>query len=200
MEVRAIYKYARCSAFKAREITRAIQGMPVEQALDYLTFTPRKAARLVEKTLKSAMANAENNEDMDRSELVIKEAVVGEGPTIKRFRARARGSAARIRKRTSHIRVIVTDELDAWKLKDRADMDDNTARRSRKKSKARAQQPATAGGGEAADVDADDELERMNAEAEAELEAEEQAEVAAETDAETSEPTDTAESEEKPKE
>jgi large subunit ribosomal protein L22 len=197
MEVRAIYKYARCSAFKAREITRAIQGMPVEQALDYLTFTPRKAARLVEKTLKSAMANAENNEDMDRSELVIKEAVVGEGPTIKRFRARARGSAARIRKRTSHIRIIVTDELDAWKLKDRADLDDDANRRSRKKSKARAQQPATAGGAEA---EADDELERMNAEAEAELAAEEQADAAAETDAETSEPTDTAESEEKPKE
>ncbi len=190
MEVRAIYKYARCSAFKAREITRCIQGMPVEQALDYLTFTPRKAARLVEKTLKSAIANAENNEDMDRSSLVVKEAVVGEGPTIKRFRARARGSAARIRKRTSHIRILVTDDVEAWKRKDKADLEEeNGRRRRRKSSKAGVQAPAQGAAAAAAEVDEDlDELERANLEAEEELAAEEQADAAAETDAETSEP------------
>lgn len=112
MEVKSIYRGAKISAFKAREVTREIQGLPVAQALDILAFTPRKAAALVEKTLRSAIANAENNNNLRADSLVVKEAVVGEGPTMKRFRPKARGSAGPILKRTSHIRVIVTDDIE----------------------------------------------------------------------------------------
>ena len=111
MEVRSIYKYARISPFKAREVTREIQGLPVSAALDLLAFTPKKAAFLINKTLKSAIANAENNANLKPDGLVVKEAVVGEGPTFKRIMARARGSASQILKRTSHIRIVLTDEI-----------------------------------------------------------------------------------------
>lgn len=112
MQIKAIYRGARISAFKCREVTREIQGLPVTAALDILTFTPRKAARLVEKTLKSAIANAENNNDLRADRLTVQEAVVGEGMTIKRFQPKARGSAGPIRKRTSHIRITLTDEIE----------------------------------------------------------------------------------------
>jgi large subunit ribosomal protein L22 len=112
MNVISTTKYARISAFKAREVTRAIQGLPVSAALDLLAFTPRKAAALISKTLKSAIANAENNNNLRAEALVVREAVVGEGPTLKRFQPKARGSAGPIRKRTSHIRIIVTDEIE----------------------------------------------------------------------------------------
>jgi len=111
MEVRSTYKYARISPFKAREVTREIQGLPVSAALDLLAFTPKKAAFLIAKTLKSAIANAENNANLKPDGLVVKEAVVGEGPTLKRIMARARGSASGILKRTSHIRIVLSDEI-----------------------------------------------------------------------------------------
>src|SRR4051794_22791486 len=111
MEVRSIYRYARISAFKVREVTREIQGLPVAAALDVLAFTPKKAAFLIGKTLKSAVANAENNANLKVDTLVVKEAVAGEGPTLKRIMARARGSASGILKRTSHIRIVLTDEI-----------------------------------------------------------------------------------------
>lgn len=111
MQVKSIYKYAKISAFKAREVTREIQGLPVSAALDIVMFSPKKAAVLIAKTLKSAVANAENNNDLRAENLVVKEAVVGEGATIKRSRPRARGSASPIRKRTAHIRIILTDEI-----------------------------------------------------------------------------------------
>jgi large subunit ribosomal protein L22 len=111
MEVRSIYKYARISAFKVREVTREIQGLPVSAALDLLAFTPKKASFLIGKTLKSAVANAENNANLKLDGLVVKEATVGEGPTIKRIMARARGSASGILKRTSHIRIVLSDEI-----------------------------------------------------------------------------------------
>src|ERR1700758_4888055 len=111
MEVRSTYKYARISPFKVREVTREIQGLPVSAALDVLAFTPKNAAFLIGKTLKSAVANAENNANLKVGGLVVKEAVVGEGPTLKRIMARARGSASRILKRTSHIRIVLTDEI-----------------------------------------------------------------------------------------
>jgi len=111
MQVISIYKYAKISAFKAREVTREIQGLPVAAALDVLAFTPRKAASLVAKTLKSAVANAENNNNLRVDKLVVKEAVVGEGPTAKRSQPKARGSAGPILKRTSHIRIVLTDEV-----------------------------------------------------------------------------------------
>ncbi len=111
MERIAITKYVRISPFKAREVTRLIQGKPAVLAMNMVALIPKKAARLVEQTLKSAIANAENDvkEGVDRSRLFVKEAVIGEGPTMKRFRPKARGSAGRIRKRTSHIRIIVSD-------------------------------------------------------------------------------------------
>src|SRR4051812_42825222 len=111
MEVRSIYRYAKISAFKVREVTREIQGLPVAAALDLLAFTPKKAAFLINKTLKSAIANAENNANLKADALVVKEAVVGEGPTMKRMMPRARGSGSRILKRTSHIRIILSDEI-----------------------------------------------------------------------------------------
>jgi large subunit ribosomal protein L22 len=111
MEVRSTYKYARISPFKVREVTREIQGLPVSAALDLLAFTPKKAAFLIGKTLKSAIANAENNANLKPDGLVVKEATVGEGPTFKRIMARARGSASRILKRTSHIRIVLSDEI-----------------------------------------------------------------------------------------
>src|SRR4029077_9065158 len=110
MEVRSIHRYARISPFKAREVTREIQGLPVSAALDVLAFTPKKAALLINQTLKSAIANAENNANLKVDGLVVKEAVVGEGPTIKRMKTRARGSGAQILKRTSHIRIVLTYE------------------------------------------------------------------------------------------
>src|ERR1700738_1180797 len=111
MEIRSIQKNARISPFKAREVTREIQGLPVSAALDLLAFTPKKAAFLIGKTLKSAVANAENNANLKVDGLVVKEAVVGEGPTMKRRGARAGESASRIVKRPSHIRIVLTDEI-----------------------------------------------------------------------------------------
>jgi large subunit ribosomal protein L22 len=111
MEVKSTYRYARISPFKVREVTREIQGLPVSAALDLLSFTPKKAAFLIGKTLKSAIANAENNANLKPDGLVVKEATVGEGPTLKRIMARARGSASRILKRTSHIRIVLSDEI-----------------------------------------------------------------------------------------
>ena len=113
MEATAISKYVRISPFKARQVTRLIQGKPVPEALGLVQVIPRKAARLVGKTLRSAVANAENDEHGDAvaaDDLVVKEAVIGEGPTMKRWRPKARGMAGRINKRTSHIRITVTDE------------------------------------------------------------------------------------------
>ncbi len=112
MQIKSIYRGARISAFKCREVTREIQGLPVAAALDILAFTPKKAATLVAKTLKSAIANAENNNNLRADKLVVQEATVGEGPTFKRFQPKARGSAGPIRKRTSHIRIILTDEIE----------------------------------------------------------------------------------------
>ena len=107
MQVKSSYKFARISAFKAREVTRAIQGLPATDALDILRFTPKKAALLVIKTLKSAIANAENNNSLVATDLFVKEAFVDEGPTMKRWRFRAMGRVYRVRKRTSHITVAV---------------------------------------------------------------------------------------------
>jgi large subunit ribosomal protein L22 len=112
MQVRSTYRFARISAFKAREVTREIQGLPASDALNMLRFVPKKAAGLVRKTLVSAVANAENNNNLNVANLVVQEAVVGEGPTSKRFQPKARGSAGPIRKRTSHIRIILTDEIE----------------------------------------------------------------------------------------
>ncbi|MGJ8677653.1 MAG: 50S ribosomal protein L22 [Akkermansiaceae bacterium] len=120
MEVKSTYKYARISPKKARDVARAIQGMPVSAALDVLAYTPRKAALLISKTLKSAVANAENNHDLIADDLTIKESTVGDGPTLKRFKPRARGSAGAILKRSSHIFITLTDELDIEEPRERS--------------------------------------------------------------------------------
>lgn len=111
MEVLSVLRGARISAFKARELTREIQGLPASAALDLVAFSSKKAAVMVGKTLKSAIANAENNNDLRVDTLVVKEATVGEGPTMKRVKSRARGSASTIRKRTAHIRIVLTDDI-----------------------------------------------------------------------------------------
>lgn len=110
MDVTSTYKFARISARKARDVAREIQGLPVSDALDILTFTPRKAADLIGKTLKAAMADAENNFELALDALFVKEATIGEGPTFRRWKPRARGSAAPVRKRTSHIRIVLSDQ------------------------------------------------------------------------------------------
>lgn len=107
MQVKSIYKYARMSSQKAREVTRAITGMPVSQALSVLDFTPKKAAFLIGKTLRSAIANAEHNHDLDVEEFIVQSAVATDGPALKRIMPRARGSAAAIKKRMCHITVII---------------------------------------------------------------------------------------------
>lgn len=107
MEVTSTTKFVRLSPKKARDVAREIQGLPVSNALDILTFTPKKAAQLIAKTLKTAIADAENNFSLDTNTLVIKQAVIGAGPTMRRFMPRAKGSAGPILKRTSHISITL---------------------------------------------------------------------------------------------
>lgn len=110
MEVKAITKYVRISPEKARHVARLLPGKKVREALAVVDLSPRKAARLFGKTLRSAIANAENNNDLDRDALIVKTATADPGPTLKRFRPKARGMAGRICKRTSHLTVVLTDE------------------------------------------------------------------------------------------
>ena len=110
MEVKAVHKYARSSAQKARLVADQVRGMPVQKALDLLQFSPRKAAALIRKVVLSAVANAENNNSLDVDSLVIAKIMVDEGPSLKRIMPRAKGRADRIVKRTSHITVIVAEK------------------------------------------------------------------------------------------
>lgn len=107
MEVKSTTKFVRLSPQKARDVAREIQGLPVSSALDILTYTPKKAAVLIGKTLKTAIADAENNFSLDTNSLVVKEAVIGAGPTLRRYSPRAKGSAGPILKRTSHISITL---------------------------------------------------------------------------------------------
>jgi large subunit ribosomal protein L22 len=109
MDVKAEHRYAKISAFKVREVTREIQGLPAEQALEIVRLIPKKASRLIGKVLASAIANAENNNNLRAANLIIKQAVAGEGPTMKRMHTRARGGGARINKRTAHIKITLTE-------------------------------------------------------------------------------------------
>ena len=105
---KATAKTVRIPARKARLVIDLIRCKSVAEALGILKFTPRSGAFLVEKVLKSAIANAENNFDLDVEDLYVSEAYANEGPTLKRFRPRAKGSASPINKRTSHITVVVS--------------------------------------------------------------------------------------------
>ncbi len=101
--VTAKSKYIRQSPYKLRLVLNLIRGLPVSEALDILKFTKRKASDEITKVIQSAMANAENNFGLDSNDLYISKAIADEGPTLKRFRPRARGRAGRINKRTSHL-------------------------------------------------------------------------------------------------
>jgi len=106
----ATAKTVRIAARKVRLVIDLIRGKSVAEALAILQFTPRGASPVVAKVLNSAIANAENNFDLDRQDLVVSEAYVNEGATLKRFRPRAKGSASPINKRTSHITVVVSEK------------------------------------------------------------------------------------------
>jgi len=106
--VRAQAKYVRSSARKARLVCDHIRGKSVEEARAILAFTPRAVARDWSKVLESAVANAEHNNELDGEDLIVKAAHADEGPTLKRFRPRAMGRATPIRKRTSHLTILLT--------------------------------------------------------------------------------------------
>jgi large subunit ribosomal protein L22 len=110
MEVKASAKYIRISPQKVHILLGAIKGKPVENALNILKFMPQKAAGILEKVIRSAVANADQHPDVDIDLLVVRDVVAHQGPVLKRWRARARGRAARILKRTSHITVILSEE------------------------------------------------------------------------------------------
>ena len=113
MEAKAIARYVRVSPRKARIVVDLIRGKSVVRAREILAFTNRGVAETVEQTLNSAVANAENQHHERPESLVVKTAYVDEGPTLKRIRPRAKGSASRINKRTSHITIIVAPREEA---------------------------------------------------------------------------------------
>jgi large subunit ribosomal protein L22 len=104
---RAVARHVRISPMKARRVVNLVRGLPAKEALTVLQFAPQAASEAVYKVVASAIANAENNERLDPDALLVSEAYVDEGPTLKRFRPRAQGRAFRIRKRTCHITVMV---------------------------------------------------------------------------------------------
>lgn len=110
MEAKAVAKYIRISPRKARQVMDLIRGKNVRDAHAILKFTPNKGAELIEKVLTSAVSNAEHNYEMDIDSLVVSRCYVDEGPTLKRFKPRAMGRADAIRKRTSHITVMVSEK------------------------------------------------------------------------------------------
>jgi len=144
MQIHSTTKYAHISAFKAREVAREIQGLPVAAALDIVAFSPKKAAVLIGKTLKSAIANAENNANLRADTLFVKEATIGEGPTAKRFQPKARGSAGPILKRSSHIRIVVSDGVETAKSQPKAAKAAKPAKPAKAKKTAGAEKPAKA--------------------------------------------------------
>ncbi len=109
----AVARFVRVTPLKARRVVDLVRGLPVEEALALLRFAPQAVAETVFKTLESAVVNAETVEDLDRRDLRVSTVRVDEGPTLKRFRPRAQGRAYRIRKRTSHITVVVTPRPEA---------------------------------------------------------------------------------------
>ncbi len=110
MKAHATAKYVRHSPYKVRRVLDLVRGLPVDEARVVLEFTNRRATEPIMKTLNSAVANAEHNLALDEDELFVMEAYANEGPTLKRYRPRARGRATQIRKRTCHITIVVADE------------------------------------------------------------------------------------------
>jgi len=110
MDVQAVGKYIRISPQKVRKLAGQIKGKAVGEALNILSFMPQKSARIVRKIINSAAANADHNNKLDIDDLIISNLMVDQGPTLKRFKARARGRGSRILKRTSHITVILAEK------------------------------------------------------------------------------------------
>ena len=114
MEAKAEAKYVRISPRKVRQVIDLIRGKNATEAMNILKFTPRRASGIIEKVLKSALANAKQKPDLDSEvKLSVVRAFVGQGPVMKRFRPRAMGRASRVHKRTSHITVVVGDKTSA---------------------------------------------------------------------------------------
>jgi len=111
MEVKAITRNVRISPDKGRDLARAITGKSVGAAIRIVQFSPRKAATILSQTLKSAMANAQHNNQLDVDKLSVKRCVFDEGPRMRRFWPRARGSASPIEKQFSHVTVVLTDDV-----------------------------------------------------------------------------------------
>ena len=110
MQAKAVAKTVRIAPRKARMVVDLIRGKQVGEAVAILKHTPKAVSPIVEKVLNSAIANAEHNYEMDAENLLIKEAYVDEGPTLKRFRPRAQGRASQINKRTSHITIVLSEK------------------------------------------------------------------------------------------
>lgn len=110
VEAKAIVKYVRISPRKVRQVVDLIRGKKVNEALAILRYTPKRASEVVTKVVKSAAANAENNLQMEKDELFVTSCFVDQGPTLKRFQPRAQGRADIMRKRTSHITIMVGDK------------------------------------------------------------------------------------------
>ncbi|MFE7064765.1 50S ribosomal protein L22 [Sutcliffiella sp. NPDC057660] len=110
MQAKAVARTVRIAPRKARLVMDLIRGKQVGEAIAILTLTPKAASPVIEKVLKSAIANAEHNFEMDANTLIVTEAYVNEGPTLKRFRPRAMGRASQINKRTSHITIVVSEK------------------------------------------------------------------------------------------
>ena len=113
MEAKAIAKYVRMSPRKARLVANLIKGKDIQEAEAILRYTPNKAAKVIQKDLLSATANAENNLELDKSNLVVKSAIIDQGPSIKRIKPRAQGRADRMVHRTSHVTVVVAEREEA---------------------------------------------------------------------------------------
>jgi len=109
MEVKATQRYVRISPLKVRMIVDAIKGKSAEAAINTLKFMPQKSAGIVEKIVRSAVANADQNTSIDVDDLIVSNLIVDQGPSLKRFKARARGRGARILKRTAHITVVLAE-------------------------------------------------------------------------------------------
>ena len=110
LEAKATLRYARISSRKVKIVADLIRGKKVDEALAIVKFTPKVSSEILEKLLKSAIANAENNHGMNRGNLIVSEIYANQGPTLKRIRPAAKGSAVRIRKRTSHITIVLKEE------------------------------------------------------------------------------------------
>ena len=109
-EARATLKFARISSRKVKIVADLIRGKDVDEALAIMKFTPKASSEVLEKLLKSAIANAENNHEMKAENLYVAEIYANQGPTLKRIRPAAKGSAVRIRKRTSHITIVLKEK------------------------------------------------------------------------------------------